>query len=335
MDKDWTDVTKRLLSVAFEIISLLTGEDYTIAKKTSGDCVTPGSHESEGRSMRRSPITDPPPHSPIHERSNKKILELANKIIELLTGEGEDTIDIKAEIIDEEAMEADQPDKRNPSERCSRPLHSQDRSEENHNVPENHQVEDLTIIKVEIKAEEEGIWGDPLSEEEEEFTPDFTTENPEEDFTLPLNYKVEDENIAHHASGDFNAHPRPHNTDLSYNPPSNETSTCDQSKLITSTDQEGGVSFQFGEQFLKSSDLGTHRGIHINQVKLNMREVTLKRSQFDVHTRRGKINYVVQKYNSSRKNNLIISVEHSDTASIGYRPIFAVSEFRYRVPIFL
>ncbi|CAJ0968462.1 unnamed protein product [Ranitomeya imitator] len=29
------------------------------------------------------------------------------------------------------------------------------------------------------------------------------------------------------------------------------------------------------------------------------------------------------------------SVEHSDTASIGYRPILAVSEFRYRDPIFL
>ncbi|CAJ0942217.1 unnamed protein product, partial [Ranitomeya imitator] len=29
----------------------------------------------------------------------------------------------------------------------------------------------------------------------------------------------------------------------------------------------------------------------------------------------------------------LISVEHSDTASIGYRPIFAVLEFRYRIPI--
>ncbi|CAJ0960581.1 unnamed protein product, partial [Ranitomeya imitator] len=32
---------------------------------------------------------------------------------------------------------------------------------------------------------------------------------------------------------------------------------------------------------------------------------------------------------------LMISVEHSDTASIGYRPILAVSEFRYRDPILL
>ncbi|XP_073536148.1 uncharacterized protein [Phyllobates terribilis] len=246
MDKDWIDVNKRLLNVAFEIIYLLTGENYIIVKKTSGDCVTPGSHESGGRS----PITDPPPHSLIHERSNKKILELTNKMIELLTGEvpircqdvtvyfsaeeweyleghkdlyedvmmeddrprtsqvgssrrnplersprslysqdrpeenhnilehqqGEDTIDIKAKIIDEdEEMEADQPYERNPPERCPRPLYSQDRPEEDHNVPGNHQGEGLTIIKVEVKAEEEeGIWGDPLSEEEE-FAVDFTT----------------------------------------------------------------------------------------------------------------------------------------------------------------
>ncbi|CAJ0938593.1 unnamed protein product [Ranitomeya imitator] len=32
---------------------------------------------------------------------------------------------------------------------------------------------------------------------------------------------------------------------------------------------------------------------------------------------------------------IVTSAEHSDTANIGYRPIFAVSEFRYRVPIFL
>ncbi|XP_073433355.1 oocyte zinc finger protein XlCOF8.4-like isoform X1 [Dendrobates tinctorius] len=84
MDKEQNEITKRLLNFTLEMIYLLTGEDYTIVKKTS-DCVTPASrlNESGGRSL----ITDPPPHSPIHERSNKKILELTNKIIELLTGE--------------------------------------------------------------------------------------------------------------------------------------------------------------------------------------------------------------------------------------------------------
>ncbi|XP_075703222.1 uncharacterized protein LOC142669626 [Rhinoderma darwinii] len=56
--------------------------EFTIVKKTSGDCTTPIIHESGGWSS--SPITEPPPHSRIHE---KKILELIYKMTELLTGE--------------------------------------------------------------------------------------------------------------------------------------------------------------------------------------------------------------------------------------------------------
>ncbi|KAG9472856.1 hypothetical protein GDO78_016536 [Eleutherodactylus coqui] len=69
-----------------EIIYLLTGENYTMVKKTSADGTTPNSHlhESGGWSRGQSPITEAPPHLPIHEQ---KILELTNKITELLTGE--------------------------------------------------------------------------------------------------------------------------------------------------------------------------------------------------------------------------------------------------------
>ncbi|XP_056407414.1 uncharacterized protein LOC130299346 [Hyla sarda] len=73
MSPDRTDVTTGLLHITLEIIRLLTGEDYTVVKKTSG--------ESGGCD------TDPPPHSIIHEKNNKKILELTNKMVELLTGE--------------------------------------------------------------------------------------------------------------------------------------------------------------------------------------------------------------------------------------------------------
>ncbi|XP_075070640.1 uncharacterized protein LOC142159801 isoform X1 [Mixophyes fleayi] len=90
MDKDRSHMTERILHLTLEIIYLLTGEDYTVVKKTSGECVTPSNHPcvSGGLSRTQSPITEPPPHSLIHERNNdQRILELTNKIIQLLTGE--------------------------------------------------------------------------------------------------------------------------------------------------------------------------------------------------------------------------------------------------------
>ncbi|XP_075698604.1 uncharacterized protein LOC142663710 isoform X2 [Rhinoderma darwinii] len=83
-------VTEKILNFTLEIIYLLTGEDYTVVKKTSGEHVASIIHPlvSEGWRRSHSPITGPPPHSPIQEKSNEqKILELTNKIIHLLTGE--------------------------------------------------------------------------------------------------------------------------------------------------------------------------------------------------------------------------------------------------------
>ncbi|XP_063814302.1 oocyte zinc finger protein XlCOF7.1-like [Pseudophryne corroboree] len=79
-----------VLNLTVEIIYMLTGEDYTVVKKTSG---RNNRHSSsplvlDGLSRTQSPVVEPPPHSLINERNNdKKILELTNKIIHLLTGE--------------------------------------------------------------------------------------------------------------------------------------------------------------------------------------------------------------------------------------------------------
>ncbi|XP_077155195.1 gastrula zinc finger protein XlCGF66.1-like [Ranitomeya variabilis] len=84
MDRD--KMAERILHLTLEILFRLTGEDYTVVKKTSSDrCQDP---VSEGWGRPLSPITGPPPHTLIHEDINdQKILELAYKMIELLTGE--------------------------------------------------------------------------------------------------------------------------------------------------------------------------------------------------------------------------------------------------------
>ncbi|XP_063804998.1 oocyte zinc finger protein XlCOF22-like isoform X2 [Pseudophryne corroboree] len=187
-------MSEKILHLTLEIIYLLTGEDYTVVKKTSGELVTHSSlpHVSGGLSMTQSPITVPPPHLLSHERHHEqKILELTHKIIQLLTGE----VPIRCEdvtvyfsmeeweyieehrgLYKDAMMENHRPltsldgaSNRNTPERCPHSLYSQDHTEENHSVPQEGQVKDLIIIKAEdIKEEEETyVMGDQPCKEEE------------------------------------------------------------------------------------------------------------------------------------------------------------------------
>ncbi|XP_073415903.1 gastrula zinc finger protein XlCGF66.1-like [Dendrobates tinctorius] len=86
MDMDRDKMAERILHLTLEILFRLTGEDYTVVKKTSSDRCQDLVSEGWGRPL--SPITGPPPHPLIHEDINdQKILELIYKMIELLTGE--------------------------------------------------------------------------------------------------------------------------------------------------------------------------------------------------------------------------------------------------------
>ncbi|XP_073450826.1 uncharacterized protein [Aquarana catesbeiana] len=83
METGQNHMTERILDLTLEIIYLLTGEDYEVVRKISGDPLTPSS-----RLHRTSPITVAPPHCLTTEvTSAKKILEATKKIIDLLTGE--------------------------------------------------------------------------------------------------------------------------------------------------------------------------------------------------------------------------------------------------------
>ncbi|KAM3940107.1 gastrula zinc finger protein XlCGF66.1-like [Leptodactylus fuscus] len=86
MERDRNKMAESLLNLTLEIIYQLTGEDYTVVKKTSsGRCQAPV-YNGYGGTL--SPILGPPPHPLIQEEINgQKILELTNKMLELLTGE--------------------------------------------------------------------------------------------------------------------------------------------------------------------------------------------------------------------------------------------------------
>ncbi|XP_069611294.1 zinc finger protein 432-like [Ranitomeya imitator] len=166
MDRDRDKMAERILHLTLEILFRLTGEDYTVVKKTSSErCQAP---VSEGWGRPLSPITGPPPHPLIHEDINdQKILELAYKMIELLTGEVPircqdvtvyfsmeewEYLEGHKDLYKDVMMEVPQPlaspvlsSKRTTLERCPRPLLQQDCKQENPNDSP-HQGEDLPHI---------------------------------------------------------------------------------------------------------------------------------------------------------------------------------------------
>ncbi|XP_075188292.1 uncharacterized protein LOC142262558 isoform X2 [Anomaloglossus baeobatrachus] len=157
MDMDRDKMAERILHLTLEILFRLTGEDYTVVKKTSSErCQAP---VSEGWERPLSPITGPPPHPPIHEDINdQKILELAYKMIELLTGEVPmrcqdvtvyfsmeewEYLEGHKDLYKDVMMEVPQPltspvlsNKRTTPERCPRPLLPQDCKQEDPDVPQ-------------------------------------------------------------------------------------------------------------------------------------------------------------------------------------------------------
>ncbi|XP_073398193.1 uncharacterized protein [Dendrobates tinctorius] len=202
MNMDRDKIAERILHLTLEILFWLTGEDYTVVKKTSSESCQDPVSEGWGRPL--SPITGPPPHPLIHEEFNdQKILDLTYKMIELLTGEVPircqdvavyfsmeewEYLDGHNDLYKNIMMEVPQPltspdlaSKRTTSERCPHPILPQDCQQEDPNVPQAHQGEDLTHIN----TTEKYLRGDERRKEEilSYDYPDDCTRRSEEQLT--------------------------------------------------------------------------------------------------------------------------------------------------------
>ncbi|XP_068112499.1 zinc finger protein 662-like isoform X4 [Hyperolius riggenbachi] len=275
MEEDRSHMAKKILNLTLEIVYLLTGEDYEVVKKTSGELLTSRSclHGSY-------PITVPSPHSLMAERnSGKKILEIIHKMIELLAGEEWQHLNGHGEI-SKDSMAENQPTLKSSTKKRSNCFYSQDCMQEGHTIPHHYQNEGYVDLKVEVKKEEEiYVISDQKSMEEDDLK--RTIKKEEESYVLgeeqsmeegdmmgsikqekcnldivedgqdvgntsegrlisPPDYNAEDNGVTQYSSGGNpitgNAHHRLYHEERSPDPPNPEESS-DRSHPVTSNIQ--------------------------------------------------------------------------------------------------
>ncbi|XP_056387934.1 oocyte zinc finger protein XlCOF8.4-like isoform X1 [Hyla sarda] len=170
IEKDNSHLTEEIIKLALKIIYLLTGEDFIVVKKASCKSL----QVSKEWSRTPSPVEEPSAQFSIHERNNdQKILDVTNKIIELLTGEEWEYIEGHKELYDDMMMEhhrpitpLDGPSNGNTQKRCPSPPYPQECLEKN--VVPDDQDEVKNNIKVEATKREETCLMDCLQSPKEE-----------------------------------------------------------------------------------------------------------------------------------------------------------------------
>ncbi|KAM4031023.1 uncharacterized protein ACNLHF_018597 isoform 2-T4 [Anomaloglossus baeobatrachus] len=285
MDKDRKKLSETLLNLALEIVYLLTGEECTVVKKTPCESGIPTNHPNASReqSQTQSTITCLQIYSIINIRKNRtKILDLTNKIIEVLTGEDfteyfsmekwkyvEGHSDLyKDDMNDDQQPMASPGGSSNTStpKRSASPFFSQD-------CPEDHEAENLIDIKVEVMDGDEsyGI-GDVQCKEEEipvEISTHGFTENSGHLTSLSADCKLDVKNIAINTSKENVINPNQLSFLHSKQPLSDPSTSLDQSFITQqSTGQKGDKLFpcpQCGKYFKSKASLLKHQLLHLDK----------------------------------------------------------------------
>ncbi|XP_077111283.1 uncharacterized protein LOC143767139 isoform X2 [Ranitomeya variabilis] len=187
MEETIIKVSKKMLNLTLEVLFLLSGQDYTVVNKSSGEHLTPRGHPriSGGYNSTLSSITQAPPPTLILETSDgQKILRLLNKIIELLTGE----VPVRCQDVavcfsmeEWEYLEGHKDQYKGVMMESYQPLTLLDRSrstagifprpqscsEENQNIRKDPQDEEIIVVKVENVEDEAIVIGDQQCKNEE------------------------------------------------------------------------------------------------------------------------------------------------------------------------
>ncbi|XP_069837820.1 zinc finger protein 420-like isoform X2 [Dendropsophus ebraccatus] len=162
MEDDHSHLTAKIVQLALKILHLLIGEDFIVVEKTSIKCESP--QLAEDWSKTPSLMEETPAHFSLHDRNNdEKILQITNKIIQLLTGEEWEYIEEHKDLYRDVMTEDPRPttlldgfSMGKPPKRSPRPLYPQECGEESRDVREDGWVDG---------EESHGVWQDGQDEE--------------------------------------------------------------------------------------------------------------------------------------------------------------------------